>query len=63
MSAIQYVAICAVIDNCTKDKPELLSVLSTIFRSNESEQESGVFETIKYGSLLKKRFLCDFLQL
>ena len=58
MSAIQYVAICAVIDNCTKDKPELLSVLSTILRSNESEQESGVFETIENGSLLKKWFLC-----
>ncbi len=58
MSAIQYVAICAVIDNCTKDKPELLSVLSTILRSNEPEQESGVFETIENGSLLKKWFLC-----
>ena len=58
MSAIQYVAICAVIDHCTKDKPELLSVLSTILRSNESEQESGVFETIENGSLLKKWFLC-----
>lgn len=57
MSEIQYLAICAVIDNCTKDKPELLSVLSTILHSNESEQESGVFETIENGSLLKKWFL------
>ncbi len=35
----------------------MLSVLSTILRSNESEQESEVFETIENDSLLKKWFL------
>lgn len=58
MSAIQYVAVCAVIDNCVKDKPELLPILSTILCSNESDQENNVFETIENGSFLKKWFLC-----
>lgn len=58
MSEIQCIAVCAVIDHCTKDKPELLSVLAKILHSNESGQEGGVFETIENGSLLKKWFLC-----
>lgn len=58
MSSIQYIAVCAVIDNCVKDKPELLPILSTILCSNEDESTSNVFETIENGSLLKKWFLC-----
>ena len=54
MSSIQYIAVCAVIDNCVKDKPELLSILSTILCSNEDESTINVFETIENGSLLKK---------
>ena len=58
MSSIQYIAICAVIDNCLKDKPELLPILSTILCSNEDENHGNIFETIENGSLLKKWFLC-----
>ena len=58
MSATQYVAICAVIDHCTKDRPELLQVLSTIFSSNVTVENSTVFSSIENGSLLKKWFLC-----
>lgn len=58
MSAIQYVAICAVIDHCTKDSPELLRILSTILSSNDAVKSSTVFSFIENGSLLKKWFLC-----
>lgn len=58
MSATQYVAICAVIDHCTKDRPELLQVLSTILSSNDTVENSTVFSSIENGSLLKKWFLC-----
>ena len=58
MSSIQYIAVCAVIDNYVKDKPELLPILSTILCSNEDESASNVFETIENGSLLKKWFMC-----
>lgn len=58
MSSTQYVAICAIIDNCTKNKPELLPILSTILCSNENDYSINVFETIETGSLLKKWFLC-----
>lgn len=58
MSAIQYVAICAVIDNYIKDKPDLLPVLSTILCSNDEIQGYSVFDTIENGSFLKKWFLC-----
>lgn len=58
MSTIQYIAVCAVIDNCLKDKPELLPVISTILCSNEDDSENNIFETIETGSLLKKWFLC-----
>lgn len=58
MSSIQYIAICAVIDNYIKDKPELLRVISTILCSNEDENAIKIFETIENGSLLKKWFMC-----
>lgn len=58
MSAVQYVAICAVIDHCTKDKVELLQIISTILATNDSVENSTVFSSIENGSLLKKWFLC-----
>ena len=58
MSSIQYIAICAVIDNYVKDKPDLLPILSTILCSNEDGSVSSIFETIENGSLLKKWFMC-----
>lgn len=58
MSMIQYVAICAVIDYCTKDKPELLEVFSKILSSNDVIEGGDIFNTIQSGSLLKKWFLC-----
>ena len=58
MSPTQYVSICAVIDNCIKNKPELLTVLTTILRSAEDDDRSSVFEALDNGSLLKKWFQC-----
>lgn len=58
MSSIQYIAVCAVIDNYVKDKPELLHVLSTILCSNEDGNTINIFATIENGSLLKKWFMC-----
>ena len=58
MSATQYVAICAVVDYCTKEKPELLQVLSTILSTNDTVDNGTVFSSIESGSLLKKWFLC-----
>ena len=58
MSPTQYIAICAVIDNCIKNKPELLTVLTTILRSAEDDNRSSLFESLDKGSLLKKWFQC-----
>lgn len=58
MSSIQYMAVCAVIDNYVKDKPELLPIISTILCSNEDRNGINIFETIENGSLLKKWFMC-----
>lgn len=58
MSSTQYIAVCAIIDNYVKDKPDLLPILSTILCSNEEEGRSSIFEIIENGSLLKKWFLC-----
>lgn len=58
MSSIQYIAVCAVIDNHIKDKPELLPILSTILCSNEDEIAGNIFETIENSSLLTKWFMC-----
>ena len=46
MSSIQYIAVCAVIDNYVKDKPELLHVLSTILCSNEDGNAINIFSNI-----------------
>lgn len=58
MSATQYVAISAVVDYCTKDKPELLQILSRILSTNDTVDNGTVFSYIENGSLLKKWFLC-----
>lgn len=58
LSSTQYIAICAVIDNFVKEKPELLPILSKILTSNEENTDLKIFETIDNGSLLKKWFLC-----
>lgn len=58
MSTIQYVAICAVIDQCTKDKPELFHVISTILSTNDRVEDAQLFSDIENNSLLKKWFLC-----
>lgn len=57
MSPIQYVAICAVIDHCLRDKPEQMPILSGILCSND-KSGSKIFETIESGSMLRKWFLC-----
>ena len=58
MSSIQYIDICALIDNYVKEKPELLPILSTILCSNGDEIVSNIFEKIENGLLLKKWFMC-----
>lgn len=63
MSAIQYIAVCAVIDNYVEDKPEKWPVLATILTSNDTTigEDNGtvsVFASIEKGSLLKKWFRC-----
>lgn len=58
MSSIQYIAICAVIDNYLKDNPELLPIISTILCSKGNGDDSNIFEVIENGSFLKKWFLC-----
>lgn len=58
MSTIQYVAICAVIDQCTKDKSELFHVISTILSTNDRVEDAQLFSDIENNSLLKKWFLC-----
>lgn len=58
MSSIQYIAVCAVIDNYVKDKPELLPILSTILCSNGADDNESAFGTIENGSFLKKWFMC-----
>lgn len=58
MSATQYIAICAVIEHFTKDKPELFRALSAILASNDTVEERSVFSSVENGALLKKWFLC-----
>ena len=58
MSAVQYVAICAMIDHFTEDKQELLQVLSTILSSNDLSEEGNIFSSVENNSFLKKWFSC-----
>lgn len=58
MGSIQYIAICALIENYVKERPELVPILSTILCSNGDEIVSNIFENIENGLLLKKWFMC-----
>lgn len=58
MSAAQYLAICAVIDYCTRDKPEQYTAIQAILSSGGEEGQSLSFSSVKDNSLLKNWFLC-----
>lgn len=58
MNSIQYIAICSIIENYAKEKPELLSIISTILRANEVDYENNIFDISINSSFLRKWFLC-----
>lgn len=58
MNSIQYIAICSIIENYVKEKPELLSIISTILKSNEVDFENNIFDVKTNSSFLRKWFLC-----
>ncbi len=58
MSAAQYLAICAVIDYYTRDKPEQYAAIQTILSSCGAEERGTFFPSINNNSLLKNWFLC-----
>ena len=47
MSLTQYIAVCAVIDNYVKDKPELLPILSTILCQMEMRAQAMYSNRLK----------------
>lgn len=58
MSAVQYIAVCAVIDHFTDSQPELVSVIISILNTNDSLYDNVLFEDLPDNSLLKKWFIC-----
>jgi DNA-binding XRE family transcriptional regulator len=58
MSATQYVAVCAVIDNYLKDHPELLQAFSAILKPSYSWNSEVDVTHFHNASFLKKWFLC-----
>lgn len=57
MSSTQYIAISALIDNYTKDKPELLTIILSILASNNEDYIIGYLEKGEKKSFLKDWFL------
>jgi hypothetical protein len=57
MSSTQYIAICALIDNYTKDKSELLSAILNILASNDEEYINDSLDNDVNKSFLKEWFL------
>lgn len=58
MSAAQYLAVCAVIEHYTRDKPEQYAAIQTILSLGDAEGQSTFFPSAKNSSLLKNWFLC-----
>lgn len=58
MSAVQYIAVCAVIDHFTENQPELVSVIINILNTNDSLYDNALFEDLPNNSLLQKWFIC-----
>ena len=58
MSAVQFVAICAVLDHLIESQPDVMPVLTSILNSNDTSYENNVFENMENSSFLKKWFLC-----
>ena len=58
MSAVQFVAVCAVMDHFIEAHPELLSIIKSILISNDTLHDSNIYENIEGDSFLKKWFMC-----
>jgi DNA-binding XRE family transcriptional regulator/rRNA-processing protein FCF1 len=58
ISPIQYIAICALIDNYIQEKPELIPVITTILHSNNDVITRDMNKSIKSGLFSKKWFMC-----
>ncbi len=58
MSAAQYLAVCAVIDYYTRDKPEQYAAIQTILSLGDTEERGTFFPSAQNSSLLKNWFLC-----
>lgn len=57
MTATQYVALCAVIDDFTANKPELLPAISAVLEASLSNTSNSEASYVHNGSFLKKWFM------
>lgn len=58
MSPTQYVAVCAVIDNCISEKPELLIAIKAVLKVSVVNTDGQVVSNVHNSSFLKKWFFC-----
>lgn len=58
MSTVQFIAICAVIDNFVELQPELMQIIISILNSNDTLYNDCLFDNVPNNSLLKKWFSC-----
>ena len=56
MSEIQYIAVCAIIDNSIKETPGILSAVVSILKNNLTD-DNAIFEVIECNSFLRKWFM------
>lgn len=58
MTATQYVSLCAVIDDFTANKPELLPAISAVLEASVPSSAKSEASNVHNGSFLKKWFMC-----
>lgn len=58
MTPTQYVSLCAVIDNMTTERPEILSAIIAVLNSNGLNAIKGEALNVHNASFLKRWFLC-----